>query len=344
MAKGKNKASEERANKAKTSNGHKAKQHHIRKGRQERGAPSLQDDDRKFPVKIAMWDFDHCDPKRCSGKKLERLGLIKNLRIGEKFNGVVVSPNGKGIVCPNDRGVVENYGSAVVECSWARLDEVPFNKIGGKHERLLPYLVAANPVNYGRPWKLNCVEAVAACFAIVGHSDWAEKLLSNFSWGLTFLKINKELLEVYAQCTDSESISKAQDEWLVKIEEESKERKQKAQTEDVWMMGNVNRKVDEDDEDEDEDENEDENDDEDEDEDDEQEELTTIQYDSLGNIIPRTEVKYDSLGNVIESQDEQTDDESSEEGDESSEEGDGSTDDEDGEELYDKLGNLIINP
>jgi len=63
MAKGKNKTSEDRTNRTKTSNGHKSKQHHIRKGRQENGSQSQEDSD-KFPVKLAMWDFDHCDPKK----------------------------------------------------------------------------------------------------------------------------------------------------------------------------------------------------------------------------------------------------------------------------------------
>ncbi|KAK6464469.1 hypothetical protein DFJ63DRAFT_71493 [Scheffersomyces coipomensis] len=358
MAKGKNKFSEDRngGSKSRTSNGHKSKQHHIRKGRQEVGAsssPSLPStgtdsntETSKFPAKLAMWDFDHCDPKRCSGKKLERLGLIKNLRVGQKFQGVVVSPNGKGVVCPDDLQIVEENGAAVVECSWARLDEVPFNKIGGKHERLLPYLVAANPVNYGRPWRLNCVEALAACFAIVGHLDWAELLLQNFSWGLTFLKINKELIELYQTCTDSESITKAQDEWLEKIELEAKERKEKAHTGDVWMMGNVNRKGEEEDDD-----DEEENDYEysEEEEDDEE-----VEYDNLGNIISKSKLsedddddeedddesfygnlskklttsgpQYDSLGNVIEDENEDEYEDSEE------------------EVQYDKLGNIIPRP
>ncbi|KAG5417111.1 TSR3 [Candida metapsilosis] len=323
MGKGKNKSNEDRSNKSRTSNGHKSKQHHIRKGRQEVASSSSSplplsnssNDDgsqpqskHKFPTKLAMWDFDHCDPKRCSGKKLERLGLIKNLRVGQKFQGIVVSPNGKSTVCPNDKDIVEEQGAAVVECSWARLDEVPFGKIGGKHERLLPYLVAANPVNYGRPWKLNCVEALAACFAIVGHLDWAELLLENFSWGLTFLKINEELLHVYQQCTDSESVLKAQDEWLDKIEKEAKERKEQGQKEDIWMMGNVNRRkgeLSEDDEDEEDEE----------DEDEEEEEASDVEYDNLGNVIPKK--KTDALGNVIDDTDES-------------------------EHEYDSLGNVIL--
>ena len=41
--------------------------------------------------KAACWDLDHCDPKRCSGKKLMKLGAIRELNIGQKFPGVVVT-------------------------------------------------------------------------------------------------------------------------------------------------------------------------------------------------------------------------------------------------------------
>lgn len=40
----------------------------------------------------------------------------------------------------------------------------------------VPFLIATNPVNYGKPWRLNCVEALAAGFYITGHDDWAEVL------------------------------------------------------------------------------------------------------------------------------------------------------------------------
>ncbi|RXW21699.1 hypothetical protein EST38_g4142 [Candolleomyces aberdarensis] len=156
----------------------------------------------KIKVPVAMWDFDHCDPKRCSGKKLARQGLIKDLRVGTRFRGIVVSPKATQIVSPADKDIILAGGVAVVECSWARLDEVPFNKIASPHERLLPYLIATNPVNFGKPWRLNCVEALAAAFYIAGFDDYAERLLSVFGWGKDLLVSNPNHANLNVPSTD----------------------------------------------------------------------------------------------------------------------------------------------
>ncbi|KZP33868.1 DUF367-domain-containing protein [Athelia psychrophila] len=158
-----------------------------------------------------MWDFDHCDPRRCSGKKLSRLGLIKELKVGSRFRGIVVSPKGTQVISPADYDLVLEYGLAVVECSWARLDDVPFSKIASPHERLLPYLIATNPTNYGKPWRLNCVEALAAAFYITGFDSYAERLLGCFGWGAAFWKVNRVYLERYKACKSAEEVTSAQE-------------------------------------------------------------------------------------------------------------------------------------
>ena len=120
----------------------------------------------------------------------------------------------------------------------------------------MPYLVAANSVNYGRPWRLNCAEALAACFFICGHEDWAHEVLAHFSYGEPFLEINAQLLKRYAACANEEEIKKAEETWLAKIEREYSESRVDdggIGNDDAWKGGNLNRRsmVDSDDEDED---------------------------------------------------------------------------------------------
>lgn len=111
-------------------------------------------------------------------------------------------------------------------------------------------------MNYGRPWRLNCAEALAACFFICGHEDWAHEVLAHFSYGEPFLEINAQLLKRYAACANEEEIKKAEEIWLAKIEREySESRVEDDGTggEDAWKGGNLNRRpvVDSDDENED---------------------------------------------------------------------------------------------
>ena len=97
-------------------------------------------------------------------------------------------PQGTQVVSPADREIVEENGIAVVECSWIHLEEIPWGRIKSPHERVrecgdlsfyapngipillyaVPYLIAGNPVNHGKPWRLNCAEALAAAFDIIG--------------------------------------------------------------------------------------------------------------------------------------------------------------------------------
>ena len=66
-----------------------------------------------------------------------------------------------------DAELIKKFGVAVIDCSWAQFDTVQV-KSNKKMERILPNLLAANPINYGKEFKLNCAEALAAAFWLCG--------------------------------------------------------------------------------------------------------------------------------------------------------------------------------
>ncbi len=155
-------------------------------------------------VRICVYHAKQCDPKKCTALKLRRHHLVRVVhRIkGLPRRAVILNPFSERAFSPADREVMERKGLAAVDCSWMRADEIfELSMVGAS--RCLPYLVAANPVNYGVPTKLSTVEALAAALYIAGRREKAERLLSIFKWGLHFIDLNKKYLEGYAKAEDS---------------------------------------------------------------------------------------------------------------------------------------------
>jgi pre-rRNA-processing protein TSR3 len=146
------------------------------------------------------------DTRRDTGSKLCRFGMARRLHMRDHFGGIILSPAATRTVSRADRELIGQHGCGVVNCSWAKLGEVPFQKMkvqalappspaparaaigrpspsaltlwlaavghalksGG--DRLLPFLLAANPTKYGQPMTLSSAEALAAALFIAGFA------------------------------------------------------------------------------------------------------------------------------------------------------------------------------
>ncbi len=170
--------------------------------------------DEKKDIKLFLYHAKQCDPKKCTGKKMARFGLVN---LFEKVNkipsrSILLDPMAEKALSPADD---TKKGITVLDCSWEEVERVFPQLVRMRLEhRALPYLVAGNPVNFGRPFKLTSVEAFAAALYILGNKQQAEKIMSKFSWGHTFLELNHEPLEEYSRAKDSKDILRIQSEYI----------------------------------------------------------------------------------------------------------------------------------
>jgi len=144
-----------------------------------------------------------CDPRKCTAKKLAQRGLVTIVTSIAKIprSTLLLDPTAERAVSPADRRLPS---ITALDCSWEVLDTGAV--ASWRNRRALPFLVAANPVNFGRPFRLTSVEAMAATLSILGEEEQARTILAPFGWGLRFLEVNAEPLEDYAQAKDSAEV------------------------------------------------------------------------------------------------------------------------------------------
>jgi len=198
----------------------------------ERESSDIPDEQPMIP--LAMWDFGQCDIKKCSGRKLARLGLLKVVKPKQRWKGIILSPRARTLVSKGDLELGVSQGICVIDCSWNRLDEIDFSRLHTGKERLLPFLVAANPAHYGRPYELSCVEALAGALCIMGFEEQANAILAPFKWGTSFIKLNNSVLNMYCSAGSSaREIDNVQKSYLLEEQETRRQRKSRGYN-DPW--------------------------------------------------------------------------------------------------------------
>ena len=133
------------------------------------------------------------DPRANTAAKLIRLGLAVEARRPPR-GSLLLDARSPVPVSRDDRASVESRGLVALDSSWRRLPPQPRGRF---RARRLPLLLAANPVNYGRPFLLSTAEALAAALYLTGFEEEARELLKPFKWGHVFFELNSGLLERY---------------------------------------------------------------------------------------------------------------------------------------------------
>jgi len=167
----------------------------------------------------AIW-LAQDDPKKntavLAGKR-GNLRLHKNLRTLPK-RGFILEPLCGKVFGPEDHHVLlEQHGAIVgLDCSWAHI-ETSVQQVMKKtrlQPRMLPLLLAANPVNWGKPGRLTTAEALATILYLIGRKEQASEDLGAFRWGERFFQLNQEPLDAYAEAKTSEELVATQFEFF----------------------------------------------------------------------------------------------------------------------------------
>jgi pre-rRNA-processing protein TSR3 len=164
-------------------------------------------------LEIVVYHAGQCDPKKCTGTRLGRMHkakVVKNMRLIPR-GSVVLNPVSEVAFSPADLESVLNSGLVALDCSWKQAEKI-FAASRAGAQRSLPYLLAANPRNTYIPVKLSTAEALAAALYILGLTDEANDVMSVFKWGHSFITLNREWLDAYAECSTSGEVVQVQQE------------------------------------------------------------------------------------------------------------------------------------
>ena len=141
-------------------------------------------------LKLFCVHLNQDNPKKNTALKLVKYRLIKLKKkiINCPRNAIILDPYSDTLISMNDRDIISRFGIVVIDCSWEQTETIFKNQF--RTGRKLPHLLAANSVNYGKWDRLSSAEALAASLILTGFTKEANSILSKFSWGNEFVKIN----------------------------------------------------------------------------------------------------------------------------------------------------------
>jgi pre-rRNA-processing protein TSR3 len=167
----------------------------------------------------ALW-LAQDDPKKNTAVLASRRG---DLNLHKKINtlprrGIILEPLCGKVFGPEDHSLILDQGGSIVglDCSWAHIESsvAQVMKRTRLQPRMLPLLLAANPVNWGKPGRLTTAEALATVLYLLGNEEQARSVLGAFRWGERFFELNREPLEAYAAAQSSAELVALQFEFF----------------------------------------------------------------------------------------------------------------------------------
>jgi pre-rRNA-processing protein TSR3 len=167
-------------------------------------------------MKPLIYMLHQDDPFKCTAAKLVKFRLASPVKFISRTT-IVLNPFSEAPILKYDQTVADSV--CAIDCSWERADEVL------KHQRLaaqgiarrLPAMLAANPTNYAKLGKLSSVEALAGALYILNEKELAAKMMDKFKWGHTFLELNADLLDDYADAETEEQVVELEKEYFPQL-------------------------------------------------------------------------------------------------------------------------------
>ena len=173
-------------------------------------------------LRLVVYHLAQDDPKKNTARKMARFELAELVDRLERAprGAVLLDPFAEKALSREDLKVASSRGVLALDCSWKRAEqEFPLLR-DRTVPRALPFLLAANPVNHGKPMMLSTAEAMSAACILLGQRTQGETIMSKFGWGEVFLKLNANPLADYEKAETSREVVEAMHQYLAESAEE----------------------------------------------------------------------------------------------------------------------------